>query len=145
MIPWVRNRDTTFATCEFTRLMPDPTRILHAWICNSPGPSGWCWSCTHHAWCDPGSLPRADCHRLPVDRTSHCNHTENKRWLTTSCVSYGGVPVYRAVLMRLASTAAIHRWSVESDWHICSGPFCKFHRYVPSLTPGAGLEVEHIS
>ena len=29
-----------FATCEFTRLMPDPTRILHAWICNSPGLSG---------------------------------------------------------------------------------------------------------
>ena len=40
MILRVRNRDTTFATCEFTRLMPDPTRILHAWICNSPDPSG---------------------------------------------------------------------------------------------------------
>ena len=29
-----------FVTCEFTRLLPDPSRILHAWICNSPGPSG---------------------------------------------------------------------------------------------------------
>lgn len=29
-----------FTTCEFTRLLPDPSRILHAWICNSPGPSG---------------------------------------------------------------------------------------------------------
>ena len=47
-IPAVRHYDTVspeqgyhiFATCEFTRLMPDPTRILHAWICNSPGPLG---------------------------------------------------------------------------------------------------------
>lgn len=29
-----------FVTCEFTRLLPDPSRILHAWICNSPDPSG---------------------------------------------------------------------------------------------------------
>ena len=29
-----------FTTCEFTRLLPDSSRILHAWICNSPGPSG---------------------------------------------------------------------------------------------------------
>ena len=29
-----------FITCEFTRLMPDPSRILHAWICNSSGPLG---------------------------------------------------------------------------------------------------------
>ena len=29
-----------FVTCEFTRLLPDPSRILHAWICNSLDPSG---------------------------------------------------------------------------------------------------------
>ena len=98
MIPWVRNRDTTFATCEFTRLMPDPSRILHAWIYNSSGPSGWCWSCTRHAWCDPGSLPRGDRHRRPVDRTSHCNHTESKRWWMTFCVSDGEVHINCAIV-----------------------------------------------
>ena len=29
-----------FVTCEFTRLLPDPSRILHAWICNSSDPLG---------------------------------------------------------------------------------------------------------
>ena len=112
-IPWVRNKDTTCCYMRVYSFMPDPPHILHAWICNLPGPSEWCWSCTHHAWCDPESLLRGDSHHLPVNHTSHCNHTESKRWLTTSCVSYGGAPVYHAVLMQLVSTVTIHRWSAE--------------------------------